>query len=613
LSFSDSQIDSADAIIDPAALGGSVPPPVPSQPTGTPSPAATPPPIRRTTKPSGAKPNAPQPSPARPLPPPPPPPYTPPAVRPPSTSGVSPQTLGNGRPGSPAIGNFIGGGGVGSNLVGNADSAALARARASGVGSARGIAWRDELPVGNDEETREEDELDLQREAPAWLISLVVHLVLLLVLALIYTPVGQRMTTIVLEVGNAPDQGDELESFELDMAAPEVSEAMEMNVVEPALEPVEMPRELLTNDSLIELPVIPQTNITSIEIPTSGMMSGRSGATKEALLAAYGGTQETEDAVQAGLRWLVRQQQKDGSWSLEGPYSDGGLTDNKTAATAMAMLAFQGNGNTHMSGPYQKAVQRGLDWLLKQQDRKGLMSGSSPRHEKHYAQAQASIVVCELYAMTKDSRLREPAQRAVRYAEAAQHSGGGWRYEIGEEGDTSVTGWFVMVLQSARAAGLDVNDSKLRRVSDYLNSVQHVGGAAYSYQRSGGPSKAMTAEGILCRQYLGWSRDMEPMAVGINALVDQGGFDVNERDFYFWYYATQVIHHYGGSPWREWNSKMRVELPRIQVTAGAENGSWAPQRSVWGGRGGRLYTTCLAIYCLEVYYRHLPLYESPIE
>jgi hypothetical protein len=54
---------------------------------------------------------------------------------------------------------------------------------------------------------------------------------------------------------------------------------------------------------------------------------------------------------------------------------------------------------------------------------------------------------------------------------------------------------------------------------------------------------------------------------------------------------------------------MRVLLPRAQVKAGREKGSWAPQGDQWGQNAGRLYTTCLSIYCLEVYYRHMPLYK----
>ena len=35
-------------------------------------------------------------------------------------------------------------------------------------------------------------------------------------------------------------------------------------------------------------------------------------------------------------------------------------------------------------------------------------------------------------------------------------------------------------------------------------------------------------------------------------------------------------------------------------------GSWDPD-TVWGGYGGRVYTTAMAALCLEVYYRYLPL------
>jgi hypothetical protein len=88
---------------------------------------------------------------------------------------------------------------------------------------------------------------------------------------------------------------------------------------------------------------------------------------------------------------------------------------------------------------------------------------------------------------------------------------------------------------------------------------------------------------------------------------------MKDADFYYWYYGTQVLHHYGGEPWRAWNNVMREELPAAQVKTGREAGSWAPQRDGrWGSAGGRLYTTCMAIYCLEVYYRHMPLYKSDL-
>lgn len=570
----------------PGGQGAAEPPPLPA--VGQPVREELAPPKAPPTKTSLAKsPAANSPSPGRVLPPPPPPTVAGSfPARPTASSGTANTAKKGAGPGS---------------------------APASGVGSARGVFWRDEMPVAAAEGEEEERELRVEREAPAWLVSLVLHLLGMLILALIATPYGQRMTSIVLEMGAATEQGDDLETFELDATSPEISDALP-EVADPVIaEPIEMPMEVFSPDSLIETVTPVPASIDKVALATSGMLSGRSGASKEALLAAFGGTAETEEAVQLGLAWLAKNQESEGSWSLRGPYDDGSLSENRLAATAMAMLAFQGNGNTHMSGPYKSNVERAVRWLVKTQERDGFMAKGLERHHQMYAQGQATIALCELYAMTGDSWLRDPAQRALNFAMESQSSMGGWRYVPRQDADTSVTGWFVMALFSGKAAGLEVSDSVLRNVGYFLDSVQHYDGAAYSYQRNGGPSEAMTAEGMLCRQYLGWTRDSVAMTRCVNSLVDQYSFDIEDGHYYYWYYATQVLHHYGGSQWRLWNEKMRVQLPAAQVRQGSERGSWSPQGSRWGGQGGRLYTTCLAIYCLEVYYRHMPLYDIEVK
>ena len=68
-----------------------------------------------------------------------------------------------------------------------------------------------------------------------------------------------------------------------------------------------------------------------------------------------------------------------------------------------------------------------------------------------------------------------------------------------------------------------------------------------------------------------------------------------------------------GDHWKTWNAVMRQVLPEQQVKRGREKGSWDPERpslDQWAPHGGRLYVTCLSIYMLEVYYRHLPLYTK---
>ncbi len=84
------------------------------------------------------------------------------------------------------------------------------------------------------------------------------------------------------------------------------------------------------------------------------------------------------------------------------------------------------------------------------------------------------------------------------------------------------------------------------------------------------------------------------------------------NDIYYYYYATQVMHFFGGDDWEKvWNPTMRDLLVATQDNSPTKdrNGSWAPDSYLTGRGGGRLTQTSLALLTLEVYYRHLPLYR----
>jgi hypothetical protein len=201
---------------------------------------------------------------------------------------------------------------------------------------------------------------------------------------------------------------------------------------------------------------------------------------------------------------------------------------------------------------------------------------------------------------------------AIKYCVASQEPDlGGWRYLPRSDSDTSVTGWIVMALQSARMAGLDVPSPVLLKVGEYLDKATP-DGSRYSYQIEMEPTLTMTAEALLCRQYLGWKRDDPRLVTGVGYLM-QNLPRYEDRDVYYWYYGTQVVHHMGGKPWDAWNGVLRDMLVKNQEKTGPEKGSWDPlgdHPDRWAnlGQGGRLYTTCLSLYMLEVYYRHLPIY-----
>ena len=88
--------------------------------------------------------------------------------------------------------------------------------------------------------------------------------------------------------------------------------------------------------------------------------------------------------------------------------------------------------------------------------------------------------------------------------------------------------------------------------------------------------------------------------------------DQNEKNIYYWFYATQVMHNIGDAQWQAWNRKMRDLLVKTQCRdENCSKGSWDPD-NVWGHHGGRLMQTSLSCLTLEVYYRYPPLYDSQV-
>lgn len=364
----------------------------------------------------------------------------------------------------------------------------------------------------------------------------------------------------------------------------------------------------------------------------------RNPARRGGLADAMGGNDASEQAVELGLDFLARHQLEDGRWSLHNlagdkpGYENAGAGDMKTdtAATGLALLAFYGAGYTHSDGKYREVVRRGLDHLLSHQKSDGDLfvpqDQASARNVQFYSHGIASIALCEAYGMTRDKDLREPAQRALDFIVSSQHPNeGGWRYSPRGGSDTSVSGWQMMAMKSGELAGLRVPTNTYGKLRDWLEHASTPWGspARYAYrprsvqQNQAQPSLAMTAEGLLMQQYLGWQRDNPYLRDGAEYLKANlpsfGTAAVRTRDCYYWYYATQVMFQMQGEYWSAWNERLRPMLIDNQVQTGQFAGSWEPTGETpdrWGPRGGRLYVTCLHLLMLEVYYRHLPLYRD---
>jgi hypothetical protein len=332
------------------------------------------------------------------------------------------------------------------------------------------------------------------------------------------------------------------------------------------------------------------------------------------------GSRRQQRAVTAALIWLAKHQDYDGFWSLAdfarqckpGDKTCTGRSEilADSGATAMGLLPFLAAGQTHKSpGPYQENIRKGIAWLIRHQQPDGNLAQGA--QQMMYSHGLATIALAEAYGMTGDGNVGRAAQGAVNFILNAQNADGGWRYNPKDPGDTSVVGWQLMALKSAHMAGLDVGGSVYSGTSKWLDSVSVHDGTEYAYQPGQAPAPAMTSVGLLCRQYLGAKRDNPMLTGGMNYLLNHLP-DEGFPNIYYWYYATQVMHNMYGTEWDTWNHKMRRILVDTQERKSDEcaNGSWAPEKDVWGRRGGRLMQTSLSCLTLEVYYRYLPLFKT---
>ena len=472
---------------------------------------------------------------------------------------------------------------------------------------------------------------------PSWMISFLGHVGLIVLLAFLVMPQEKKVDTSIIA---SASPSESVETIELDMAEfddeimedlsesdfelgseLEVDSLVELDVTEP-LESAEF---LEAEAMLFEEGDFGQT----VESSGSGDEIGsRSGDRKKAALQKFGGSAASEEAVQLALKWIVKHQLPDGGWNLNhqlGPGdfrnspNPGMLVEARNAATALALLPLLGSGNTHRSGDYKSSVNAGLKFLMGRAEQKGRGISYVEPGGSTYSHGLCSIVFCEAFAMTRDPALAPYAQGTIWFSEDFQDPvGGGWKYV--RPPTLSVASWQVMAMKSAKMSGLDINPATWRLVDRYLNSVSNTDGSRYGYNKPPGRRKraSLTAIGLLCRMYMGWTRDNPGIKSGIELLARQGP-DLAEGtakpvDMYYNYYATQVIKQYGGNEWQEWNDRLRDNLIESQHKEGNRAGSWyfntpSPYQST-GKKAGRLYTTALACMTLEVYYRFLPIYSE---
>jgi hypothetical protein len=341
----------------------------------------------------------------------------------------------------------------------------------------------------------------------------------------------------------------------------------------------------------------------------------RSPEVRQEVLENLGGSMQSEAAVQKALAYLASRQAEDGHWPFEPGAVAGSRPRNDPAITGLASLCFLAGG--HVPGPagaYGPRVKRGIDYLVHLQRENGDLRAVGG---DMYSHAIATLAVAEAAGMTNDPVYRAAAIKAGRFIVNAQNrTTGGWRYNPGDPGDTSVFGWQIMALRSVESAGVKIPSETRELAGRWLASASRSPhGMLAGYQGPTPTSPRMTAEGLAIRLFLGQQLTDQQVQEACDyiqfarkAAAGAAAKPV-ETDYYYWYYGSLALDQLQNDAWRKWNDQVQPALRQLQKP----DGSWEADRTYYGARGGKTYATALATLTLEVYYRYLPMSRRKTE
>ena len=313
-------------------------------------------------------------------------------------------------------------------------------------------------------------------------------------------------------------------------------------------------------------------------------------------------TPETRAAIDRGLAYLARTQDRQGSWSNRSNYGE-----YPVAMTALAGLALLMDGNTTTQGRFAPHVDRATRYLVRSATPTGLIARTEFEPRPMFGHGFSMLFLSQLYGMTEDvTRAREihdVLSAGVQLTARAQSRLGGWIYSPDSRGDEgSVTITQVQALRSSRNAGVAVPKQVIDGAMAYLALSQNSdGGIRYTASHTGGSSRpAITAAAVCCWFNAGQydnPRAQKALAFckeRIQLPVTRGG-----HDYYAHLYFAQALYLCSDPFWEEYFPKRRDYLLAQQES----DGSW------WGDRVGDIYGTAVALIILQLPYNQLPIMQ----
>ncbi len=373
------------------------------------------------------------------------------------------------------------------------------------------------------------------------------------------------------------------------------------------------------------------------DLPAPRLIAPRAGAERKAALDRYGGNAATEAAVVAGLDWLARHRDRDGSWDADGfpdRCAQGGAACDgigkgqhgepmpcpfDDAISALAVLAFLGHG--HLPDPEGDETAQWLD--------EALQNLESPRTSWGFALATEALAEAE--ALERKGRWRDAVSRNAERLIAGREPDGAWGYATGMRGGSDVpyTAFVVQALVAARDAGVELPADLAPGVDRFLGELEEEkgklayleDGRRYGYTPTAANAHCAAAIRELLevgtkkprhRAHLALVSGDKPVWKIEFKTLDVPGrgkipVQIGSLSLYNWYYGTVASFQAGSGTWSNWFGKAKSALLPHQRKDGCAKGSWDPIGTYEKQTGGRVFATALAVLILEQPYRHRKL------
>jgi hypothetical protein len=315
--------------------------------------------------------------------------------------------------------------------------------------------------------------------------------------------------------------------------------------------------------------------------------------------------QAVDATIARALDYLAREQQPEGAWRTDS-------SGESTAATSLAVMSFMAAGHVPGEGPYGRAIDNGIRWVVEHQEDNGMLVHRRS-HGPMYSHGISTLMLAEALGMVAEedaAAVRTALERAVllilesQSVRKDQRHAGGWRYQTdSRDSDLSVTGWQVLALRAAKDVGCDVPAEAIDDAIDYIKNCSVRDNRGFGYQPGSGQTPTLTGVGITALEVCGQHHSPES-AGGADWLIDHPLREDSNYFFYGVYYTGVGMFKMGG----DFSEFYQQHLADILLDVQDPDGSWLSNHGTERG-AGRIYATSMAVLALTVEYRYLPIYQ----